>query len=296
MRLFITGACGFVGRELVHHCKQQGINYVAVDIVPQNDPGYHQADIRSPDIVSLIPERVDAVIHLAGLTRDQDCRNKAHACFDANVMATLNLMEAAQKKGAKQFIFASSEWVYGEWSAAMIKDEESPIDITSLSSEYALSKLVSETNLRQKFRHGFCPVTILRFGIIYGNRPANWAAVESIFNTVKTQDEIQVGSLRTARRFVHVSDIASGILKAVGRDGFNIINLEGDKLVTLRDIIDVSSSILGKTVSIIEKNPGEPNVRNVSNERAKKEIGWQPTVTLHEGLAQLHAFLSARGA
>lgn len=296
MKLFITGACGFVGRELVRQCKQRGIDYAAVDLSLCDDQNYRQADIRSPDIVHLIPEGVDAIVHLAGLTRDQDCKDKAHSCFDANVMATLHLMGAAQKKSAKQFIFASSEWVYGDWIHDTVKDENTPIDISTLTSEYALSKLVSEANLRQKFKHGFCPVTILRFGIIYGNRPTNWAAVESIFNAVKTQDTVEIGSCRTARRFVHVSDIANGILKAVGHRGFDIINLEGDTLITLQDILDVSSAILEKRVSVIEKNKWAPNVRNVSNEKAKKEIGWKPIVTLHDGLSQLHAFLSARGA
>ena len=51
-----------------------------------------------------------------------------------------------------------------------IKDENSMINVGNIKSEYALSKLVSEINLTQKYRQGFCPVTILRFGIVYGPR------------------------------------------------------------------------------------------------------------------------------
>jgi len=60
------------------------------------------------------------------------------------------------------------------------------IDASQLNSEYALSKYVSEQNLRQKFQHGFCPTTILRFGIIYGSRKHNWSAVESLFHAVQS--------------------------------------------------------------------------------------------------------------
>ncbi len=287
MKLFITGAEGFVGKELISQCRRQGFEVFAVDIIKSGEPNHYQANICSKDIINLIPENADAIIHLAGLTRDSDCKDRAYDCFDANVMATLNLIDAAHKKKVKQFIFASSEWVYGECQDSEIKDEASLIDITKLSSEYALSKLVSEANLRQKFQHGFCSVTILRFGIIYGSRKKNWSAVESIFNTVRTKDEVIVGSLKTGRCFIHVSDIALGIIKSVGLDGFNIINLEGDKLITLRDIIKTSVKILNKTPQIIETDPIKISIRNISNEKALKLLNFKPEIDLETGLRLL---------
>ena len=156
MKIFITGSKGFIGRELVSQCKKQGIEVIGADL-----PG---ADICSKEIVKLIPENVDAIIHLAALSRDPDCKNLAYECFSANVMGTLNLMDAAERKKARQFIFASSEWVYDNCTGKEVKDEESIINIANHKSEYALSKLVSEVNLRQKCQYGFCPVAILRFG------------------------------------------------------------------------------------------------------------------------------------
>jgi len=292
MKLFITGAEGFIGKELISQCQKQGIEVFAVDLVKSSEPNHYQADIRSKDIINLIPEEADAIIHLAGLTRDADCKDRAYDCFDANVMATLNLIDAAHKKKVKQFIFASSEWVHGECKEDEIKNEDSFIDITSLNSEYALSKLVSEVNLRQKFQHGFCSVTILRLGIIYGSRKKNWSAVESIFNTVRTKDKVTVGSLKTGRCFIHVSDIVSGIIKSVGLDGFNIINLEGDKLITLSDIIETSKIILNKNLKIIETDPNDISIRNISNEKAIKLLKWKPEIDLETGLNKLHSFLS----
>src|SRR5262249_8241749 len=150
-----------------------------------------------------------------------------------------------------QFIFASSEWVYGDWKdASIVKDEDSLIDVQALNSEYALSKLVSEVNLRQKYQYGFCDVAILRFGIIYGPREKNWSAVESVFNAVKTQDEVTVGSLKTGRCFIHVDDIVVGIIASLGLKGFNVINLEGEGLITLGQIIETSKKILGKNPAV----------------------------------------------
>ncbi|MGD0576950.1 MAG: NAD(P)-dependent oxidoreductase [Candidatus Staskawiczbacteria bacterium] len=279
MKIFITGSKGFIGRELVLQCQKQGMEVLQADLP--------EADICSKDIANLIPEGVDAVIHLAALSRDADCKNKAPECFNINVMGTLNLMRVAEEKKVKQFIFASSEWVYDNCNANEIKNEESLINIANHKSEYALSKLVSEANLRQKYQNGFCPVTILRFGIVYGQRKDNWSAVESLFNSVKTQDEIKIGSLKTGRCFIYVSDIASGIIKSIGLDGFDIINLEGDKLITLGDIIGESKKIFDKNLKITETDPDNQSVRNISNEKAKKILKWNPEINLEAGLKLL---------
>ncbi|MBU3929165.1 NAD(P)-dependent oxidoreductase [bacterium] len=292
MKLFITGAGGFIGGALMARCGKDNLDYVAVDIADGSAANYRKADIGSKDIADLIPENTDAVIHLAALSRDPDCKNKGYECFNTNVMATLNMIDAAEKRKAKQFIFASTEWVYGSFAEDEVKDEETSIDITLLDSEYALSKLVSEQNLRQKYNHGFCPVTILRFGIIYGARKQNWSAVESIFNMVKTKEEVKTGSRKTGRCFIYVSDIVSGIIKAIGLDGFNVLNLQGDGLITLGDVIETSKSVLGKDVKVTETNPDSPNIRNVSNRKAKEVLKWRPEVDLKTGLMKLNEVLS----
>lgn len=279
MKIFITSSKGFVGKELVLQCKNQGMEVFEADLP--------EADICSKDIANLIPEGVDAIIHLAALSKDPDCKNRAYECFNLNVMGTLNLIKAAEEKKAKQFIFASSEWVYDNCSEKEIKTEESVINIANHKSEYALSKLVSEANLRQKYQYGFCPVTILRFGIIYGQRKEGGSALESLFQKVKTEDEIQVGCLKTGRHFIHVSDIVSGILKSIGLDGFNIINLQGDKLITLGDIIEESKKILDRNLKIVETDPNNPSVRDISSDKAKKILNWKPEINLEKGLKLL---------
>lgn len=278
MKIFITGSKGFVGKELVSQCKQKEIDVIEADLP--------ETDIRSKEISGLIPEGVDAIVHLAALSSDPVCKNKAYECFDANVMGTLNLIKAAEERRAKQFIFASSEWVYDNCGENEIKTEDSIINIDNHTSEYALSKLVSEANLKQKYQYGFCPVTILRFGIIYGPR-AGGSAVESLFNSVKTKDEIKVGSLQTGRCFIYVFDIVSGIIKSIGLSGFNIINLEGDKLITLGEIIETSKKILEKNSVIAEESPSNKNVRLVSNEKAKQVLNWKPEINLETGLKLL---------
>ncbi len=280
MKLFITGSDGFIGSEVVSQCKEKGIEFVGADI----RSGF---DVCSKDIASAIPEGVDAVVHLAGLSDDNMCKDNAYAAFDLNVLGTLNVMEAAMARKVKQFIFASTEWVYDNCTAGEVKTEESVINIANHTSEYALSKLVSEANLRQKYQHGFCPVTVLRFGIVCGSTGEKKSAVESLFFNVKENEEVAVGSLKSGRCFIHVSDIASGIIKAVGLEGFNIINLAGDKLVTLHDIIESSKKVLNKNPKVIESDPEKVSVRNISNKKAKEMLDWKPGISVESWLQQL---------
>lgn len=278
--VFITGSDGFIGAELVSACTQQGFSVTCAD-------ARSGIDIRSKDIADHIPDGVDAVIHLASLSNDTVCKNNGYACFDVNVLGTLNLMDAAEKKHAKQFIFASTEWVYDNCNEENIKDEESVINIANHTSEYALSKLVSEANLRQKHNSGFCPVTVLRFGIVCGTVGEKRSAVESLFLSVKEKEEVSVGSLRTGRCFIHARDIASGIIRSIGLGGFTIINLAGDELVRLGEILDLSKKILGKEIKITESNPNAVSVRNISNKRAKNILHWNPSVTVEAWLREL---------
>ena len=293
MKILITGSESFVGKELIAKCKEAKIEVIGIDSIKPENPNYeyYQKDIRSDQIDDLIPSGIDALVHLAALSRDQDCAGKAYDCFDINVMGTLNLINSALKKNVKQFIFASSEWVYNDFKMDEEQDENSLIDINKHTSEYALSKLVSEANLRQQYERGFNSVTILRFGIIYGSRKNNWSAVESIFNTVKNNDEVIVGSLKNGRRFIHVSDISDGIIKAIGLKGFNVINLSGEEIITMYDIIETSQKILGKTVKIIENNASTINIRNPSNNKAKTLLNWKPKILFSEGLKSLKDYL-----
>jgi len=293
MRIVITGAGSFVGKELIHQCKAKNFEIIGIDAIDLSSPDFefHKCDIKSTKINDIIPENTDILVHLAALSRDPDCRGKAYECFDTNVMGTLNLIKTCLEKNVKQFIFASSEWVYDKFEEGKEKDENAFLDISNHTSEYALSKLVSEANLRQQFDNQLCPVTILRFGIIYGPRKSNWSAVESIASAVKNHDEVTVGSLKTGRRFIHVSDIANGIIQSFNITGFNIINLTADKIITLGEIIEKSQEIFKKSVKIIEKNPTNINIRNPSNQKAKQILNWQPKIGLIEGLKSINEYI-----
>lgn len=291
MHLVLTGSESFIGTELKKQCKIRGFRVTGLDVVPLQRPDYYQMDIRSPEIAQAIPEGAEALIHLAAISRDQDCLRDLRTAFDVNVSGTINLMRAAQLRGVKQFIFASSEWVYGNARDGEVQTEDSVIDANRAQSEYALTKIVGERLLFMAYRRGLCPVTALRFGIVYGPRPKPMSAVEGLFQEVGTLETVEIkGSLSSGRRFIHVSDIAQGILSVLGRTGCEIFNLSGDRVYTFREIIQESMRLQGRNPKVIETDPTAINIRNPDNQKAKRELGWAPKIDIGQGLATLMAF------
>ena len=289
MKILITGSESFIGKELIRQCKDKKIEIVGMDIVPKenSDYEYYQLDIKSSKLMENIPNDIDILVHLAALSRDSDCKGKAYECFENNVIGTLNMIKYALSRNVKQFIFSSSEWVYDELVNSELINEDHLINSQSLTSEYALSKLTSEINLHQQYLQNPIDITILRFGIIYGPRKSNWSAIESIASQVKNNNLIEVDSLKNARRFVHVYDIVNGIIKSFNLKGFNIINLTSEKIITLGEIIEKSQKILNKSIKIIETDPDNVNIRNPSNEKAKKILNWTAEINIEDGLKTL---------
>ncbi len=288
MKIVITGSESFIGSELKAHCRARGIECIGLDVLPKQEPGYHQVDIRSTDVDAVIPENADALVHLAAISRDQDCRRDLRNAMDVNIGGTINLIRAAQARKVKQFVFASSEWIYGNVQPGVVQTEDDPVDITKMTSEYAMTKIVGERLLFVAHQRGLCPVTVLRFGIVYGPRPTPMSAVEGIFNEVRTLDTIEIkGSLSSGRRFVHVSDIADGVLSALGRSGYEIFNLSGNQVMTFGEIIKQSANILNRHPQVVETDPKAINLRNPDNQKVRRELGWEPRLSLEQGLATL---------
>jgi UDP-glucose 4-epimerase len=291
MKLLVTGAASFVGRELRRQCASRGIDVFGIDIAADGSDAIRQGDIRDPNLAAILPDGMDAVVHLAAVARDADCKHDRVLCYDVNVTGTANVFRAAHAKDIRQLIYASSEWVYDRLDPNVARREDEPVDPLALTSDYALSKFVGETVLRQCHLSEGTAITILRFGIIYGPRHDNWSAVESLLAKVAAGEPVQIGSGRTARGFVHVSDVARAILCAVGRTGFETYNIQADRPVTLREVVETSATILGRPCDLIETNPAKPSIRSVSADLARRELGWRPETSLKEGLTDVARFL-----
>ena len=110
-------------------------------------------------------------------------------------------------------------------------------------------------------------------------------------STIKTENKIIVGSKKTARKFIHVNDIAVGIVKTFHSHKNTTYNLGGNKLVSLKELIDKSCNILKKKVEVIETNKYNVNIRNISSRKISKELKWSPKIKMEDGLKTLKKFI-----
>ena len=285
MKYFITGANGFVGKELIKILKKRGIKYKGIDTSNEISKNVKKIDIRNSSLHKFIPKG-SIVIHLAGVIKPYICKNYPIKAMDINLNGTINLIKSSEKKNVKKFIFASSEWIYGETSNNKIINEKNKIDVENIKSEYALSKIYGENfvKLSDKIKQKI----ILRFGIIYGARKGkDLSALESLYHDVKSKKVITIGSKKTARKFVHVSDLAEAIYLASKYKKNNEFNITGDQLIRLDQIINLTAKKLGKKIFIYEKNKNKPNIRNVSNAKAKKFLKWKLKYNLSRAINEL---------
>tara|TARA_Y100001970_G_C14181255_1_gene829961 strand:+ start:616 stop:1500 length:885 start_codon:yes stop_codon:yes gene_type:complete len=285
MNILITGVNGYLGEVLSNELKSKKHNIIGCDVFGNFSSEVRQIDVRDKNLVIHFPEEIDIIIHLAALSSDPLCKDNEYECFDLNVMGTLNLINFAKLKKCKQFIFASSEWVYND--SPKMNKENSLIDLTKLKSEYALSKLTSEINLLQKFDVLDLDITILRFGIIYGGQREKGSAIESIIKHLVHNDEIKIGSKKTGRNFIHYLDVVNGIISSIGQRNYNKYNIVGDNYIDLEKIIKIAEKKMNKKIKIHENDKDNPSIRMVSNEFAKKHLNWRPMVKIEDGIQEI---------
>ena len=281
--IFITGANSFVGKHLTQKLRQNNIKYMGVDTNVKGSENVKNIDIRDKKIEKYLNKKT-TIIHLAAVSTDKLCSAKPEKAFDINVNGTSNLINLANKKKVKNFLFASSEWVYGNF-ANKINYEDQEIKVENLNSLYAISKAIGEKMILSK-NNKFKKI-ILRFGIIYGNRNTNLCAVETLFLQCLKKNYINIGSKKTSRRFIHVCDVVDGIYYLLNYNKNAIFNVAGSEQVSLEKIIKVSQKILGKSVRINETSPKSITIRRPSNKLLRKKTIWKQNIKLSSGLKML---------
>lgn len=272
MAVIVTGCGSFIGRRLLDFLQEEKLDAYGIDL-----PEF--------DICDELPfQKNDVVIHLAAISTEKDCSAIPLEAMRVNIQGTLNVVRRAVDADVRQIIFASTEWVYGDVGGVVGEDDVA--NPNSLKT-YAWTKSVGEQIL---LRSGFPNVTILRFGIVYGNRMKNQGAVETILGDVRDGKPFTVGRYDTSRRYIHVDDVCLGICKAIGQPDIRVYNLAGSRDVSLRDVISESEIVTGKKAIVTETKAGL-TVRRPDSSLAKKELGWTPIVNLREGLARLDYYL-----
>jgi UDP-glucose 4-epimerase len=313
-RALITGGAGFIGSHVTEAFLERGWSVDIIDDLSTGKrenvpPGatLHEFDIRSPEASRLVKNgSFDAVLHLAA---QMDVRKSvADPANDAsiNILGTLNLLEAVRSSSAARgrFVFISTGGaLYGEFvtppnEETFPKDPESPYAISKLSAEYYMAYYSRV--------HGL-DTTALRLGNVYGPRqdPHGEAGVVAIFcgRILDGRSLTIFGDGTQTRDYVYVRDVASAVVLAVTKElpkpgridarGFNIGTGTGTSVNELAQTLLRAS---GRSVPMeyAPHRPGEQMHSYLNVAKAGASLGWKPTVTLQQGLAETFTWFKAR--
>ena len=297
MKVLVTGGAGFIGSHLMRCLQDKGIEAVALDNLSAGSrdnllPGMEliAADVLSPELDDIVAAgRFDAVVHLAGQTM-VSCSIDDPA-FDAqqNVLGTVRVLEAARTNGVKRVIFASTAAAYGNVSEADLPVKESQ-ELCPMSF-YGLSKVTVEQYLALYQAVYGLDYVVLRFANVYGERQGDTGegGVISIFarRIARGEDITIFGDGEQTRDFVYAGDIAAGIAAALVTEEVNAAyNLSTQTETSLRELVSVLSRVAGCRIipHYAAERPGDIYKSMLSNERARRGLGWSPEVSLEKGL------------
>jgi UDP-glucuronate 4-epimerase len=317
MRVLVTGAAGFIGSHLAERLVARGDEVVGLD---NFDPFYPRAvkeknvagllagprfslvdgDLREPaDLERAFAARPDVVVHLAALAGVQPSLADPARYADVNVLGTVRVTEAARTHGVRRFVFASSSSVYGRDSTPPFKESDPCLQPVS---PYASTKRAGELGLFTAHHLYGLDVTCLRFFTVYGPRQRPDLAIHKFARLILAGKPITLfGDGSTSRDYTWIDDIIDGVVAAVdetgeqgrGAPGYRVYNLGGSRTTTLKRLVELLASALGKQ-PIIEwkpEQPGDMKHTHADVALAGRALGYAPRVPIEEGIARFAAWV-----
>ena len=303
----VTGAAGFIARRVIEMLLEEGHQVIGIDnlndsydvrlkywrlqqLQPRKGFTFLQDDICRVELFDEIAvnyPKIEAVIHLAARAGVRQAVEIPEIYLQTNANGTLNILEYCRKHGVNKLVMASTSSIYGAnppLPTTEEADSSHPLQI------YAASKKAAEV-MAYTYHHLFgLDATIFRFFTVYGpaGRPdmvmfrfTQWLAEGKPVIVTGTGDQM--------RGFTFLDDIARGVILGLKPIGYEIINLGGHETVTINQLLQKIEERLGKKsiVEFIERHPADADANWADVSKARRVLGWEPQVSLDEGLDAL---------
>src|SRR5439155_21108140 len=203
-------------------------------------------------------------------------------------MGTAHVLEAQRINGARRVYLASSLWVYNGAPNGKPVDETVPFYLEGAGHIYTSSKMAAEMVCHNYHQLYHVPFTILLYGIPYGPRMREELLIPVFIKKALTGQPLTIsGRGEQYRNFVYVRDMAEAHVLAMTDSAANqTYNLEGPRKVTVLEVAEGIRKAIGDHVKIefLRARPGDFGGKEVSAGKAKRELGWYPTVWFEDGL------------
>lgn len=301
----VTGAAGFIGSHLAETLLKKGEEVIGIDeFNDYYDPFFKnknvsflrsydnfkliEADIQFLDWNSLLKD-VDVVYHQAAQAGVRASWGQGFRFYtERNISATQALLEAAKDaKNLKRLVYASTSSVYGDAETLPTSELVCPKPV----SPYGITKLAAERLCGLYHKNFGVPFVALRYFTVYGPRQRPDMAFHKFFKAAIEDEAIPVyGDGLQTRDFTFVSDAVAANLAAATVDDAvgEIFNIGGGSRVVLKEVLETMEEIVGKPIkrNHIEKAMGDARHTAADVSKAKKILGYQPQVSLREGLTK----------
>ena len=308
-RLLVIGGAGLIGSHTVDRlCREDIGELVIYDnfvrgstenlLAALRDPRVKLAeaggDICHPDLLDAAMKGADGVFHFAALWLLQ-CHEFPRAAFDVNVAGTFNVLDACRHRGIKRLVYSSSASVYGDAVEEPMTEDHPFLN----KNFYGATKIAGEAMARAfHFRYGLDYVG-LRYMNVYGPRQdyrgAYIAVIMRMLDAIdRGEGPTILGAGSEAFDFVAVSDCAEANVCAMQADTTDrFYNVGTGRRTSLKELAELLLTLTGCTQPIrYEPASRQTLVRNRigSTERAKRELGFEASVSLVDGLRELIAW------
>ncbi len=303
-RVLVTGAGGFIGSHLAEHLVREGaavramVHYNALgtygwldESEVRTDMEIVAGDITDPDCVHAAMSDVDVAFHLAALIAIPYSFQAPLSYVNANIVGTLNVLQAARKLGTGRILNMSTGDVYGNPHYLPL-DEKHPLQA---HSPYAVSKIGADKMAEAMHRAFAVPVVTIRLFGTYGPRQSARAVIPTIISQcLAGKPVVKLGKLSPTRDLDFVGNSVEGLLAAVEAEEAigSTMNLGSGREISIADLADLIIKLTGSEARVESEEarvrPGASEIDRVVADvsLARRLIGWEPRVGLEEGLLQ----------
>jgi nucleoside-diphosphate-sugar epimerase len=315
-KVLVTGAGGFIGHHLVGYLKQQGYWVRGVDIkypefATTEADEFELLDLRRWDNCLQATRGIQEVYALAADMGGMGFISANHAqILHNNSLINLHTLEAARINGIQRYFYTSSACVYPEYlqedaNVTPLKEEQAypaqPQDA------YGWEKLIAERLCLHYYEEYGMQTRIVRFHNIFGplgtweggREKAPAALCRKVAVAKLNQNpEVEIwGDGEQTRSFCYIDDCVKGIYKLMRSDYHEPLNLGQDRMVTINQLANIVAEAAG--IAITKKHISGPQGvrgRNSDNTRLREILGWEPEISLEEGLASTYKWIESQVA